>query len=433
MFQKLGYHISGKLAMPLTRLLVPDDPLNPDNTTWTSIVKAEAIWEALLHHGQQHFSQADQTPFIAGPISAYIGPFEFNEYLKQILQGTFNIDSIMEDIEVRDIVKAMCYDNPDSPLKFNCSLSIDDLKTGFINAKESTASSPTRMHYGIWKSLLHDDELFLPYAMMIQFAFRWGAPPKQWSFLVQPLIEKDAGNPKVIRLRRISLVDSTMNMGFHIIYRHQMMKAAEHNNSLAAHQYGHSGHMAIGAVLMKCLSYDMAQLLQAILLTFNCDTMACYNQMVPSMCISLATREGVDKEPNNAHLELAQNMEYHMKSAFGVLPQSFKNSAFLTLLNMWQGSAAVSALWGLVSSLLFHVLQQHYQPTQFQSPDPDIFTERHGKAFVDDTTLWMISMQATLPIICQEMQIKAQDWERNLKSASGMAYNGNGPRPAAQS
>jgi hypothetical protein len=132
--------------------------------------------------------------------------------------------------------------------------------------------------------------------------------------------------------------------------------------------------------------------------------------MVPSLCISLAIREGVDKETNNAHLELACNMEYHMKSAFGVSPHSFKNSASLSLLSMWQGSAAVGALWGLVSSLLFCVLQQHYQLTCFQSLDPDIFTKQHGEAFVDNTTLWMLSMQATLPIVCQEMQIKAQDW-----------------------
>jgi hypothetical protein len=116
--------------------------------------------------------------------------------------------------------------------------------------------------------------------------------------------------------------------------------------------------MAIRAVLLKRLSYDMARLLRAVLLTFDCDAMACYDRMVPSLCISLATCEGVEEEPNNAHLELAVNMEYHMKSAFGVSPQSFKNSAFLTLLGMWQGSAAVGALWGLVSSLLFRVLQK---------------------------------------------------------------------------
>jgi hypothetical protein len=132
----------------------------------------------------------------------------------------------------------MQYDNPANPPQFNCHLSIKDLKTGFKNAKESTASSPTGMHYGIWKSLLHDEDLFQPYAMMIQFAFWWGTPPKQWASLVQPLIEKDVGDPKVTRLQRISLVNSAMNMGFHIIYGHQMMKAAERNNSLVAHQYG---------------------------------------------------------------------------------------------------------------------------------------------------------------------------------------------------
>jgi hypothetical protein len=81
------------------------------------------------------------------------------------------------------------------------------------------------------------------------------------------------------------------------------------------------------------------------------------------------------------------------------------------MLGMWQGSAAVRALWGLVLSMLFKILQQWYQPTWFPSPDPNIYTEWHGEAFIDDTTLWMILMQQALPIVLEEMQKKAQDWE----------------------
>jgi len=106
-FRKLGYHIGGKVYNPLTRVLVPDDPTNIQNTSWTAIVEAEGIWEALLQHGKEHFTQANDTPFVAGPIADYIGPFEFNECSKQILAGTFDVERIVDDIEVRDIVKAM--------------------------------------------------------------------------------------------------------------------------------------------------------------------------------------------------------------------------------------------------------------------------------------------------------------------------------------
>jgi hypothetical protein len=33
-----------------------------ENTTWKAHVHAEAIWEALLSHGREHFSQVSNTP-----------------------------------------------------------------------------------------------------------------------------------------------------------------------------------------------------------------------------------------------------------------------------------------------------------------------------------------------------------------------------------
>ena len=42
-YKKLGYHVSRKYYDPLKCLLIPDDPTDPDNTTWTALLKAEAI------------------------------------------------------------------------------------------------------------------------------------------------------------------------------------------------------------------------------------------------------------------------------------------------------------------------------------------------------------------------------------------------------
>ena len=108
-FRKLGYHVSGKTYAPLKKLLSPDNPTNLDNTMWTGILEAEAIWEALLEQGWMHFSQAKDTSFALGPIANKIGPFKFNEYSKQIVKGTFKIESLTNSVEVIDIVEAMSY------------------------------------------------------------------------------------------------------------------------------------------------------------------------------------------------------------------------------------------------------------------------------------------------------------------------------------
>jgi hypothetical protein len=108
-----------------------------ENTTWTAIIKCQAIFEALIKNGEAHFSQASHTPFASGPVADILGPFEFNKVSQQILHGKFDIDSISNDM-------------------------IDKLKQGFLYIKERTSSNPEGLHHGIWKSLIKDDDAFEP-------------------------------------------------------------------------------------------------------------------------------------------------------------------------------------------------------------------------------------------------------------------------------
>jgi hypothetical protein len=81
-FRLLRSWIKGPTNGSLDKLWMPTDPLDLQNTSWMAIVEKQAIFEALLQNGREHFSQATDTPFVSGPISKHIGPFEFNECSK---------------------------------------------------------------------------------------------------------------------------------------------------------------------------------------------------------------------------------------------------------------------------------------------------------------------------------------------------------------
>jgi hypothetical protein len=195
---------------------VSNGPQDIDNTTWKSHVEAEAIWEVLITHGKEHFSQASDTPFASGPIAEHLGPHKWNKVSQQILEGTFDIDSITDDLDVRDVIKAMSHHNPTNPSNSNSRLTIEKLKEGFSYVKESTSFNPEGLHHGHWKSLIQDDDIFEPFALMIMFAFRWGEPPAVWSNSLQICLLKDDLNTptKITRIRWIQLVCSGLNMGF---------------------------------------------------------------------------------------------------------------------------------------------------------------------------------------------------------------------------
>lgn len=99
-FPLLRRWIQGPQTGSIDELWTPDNPFDMKNTSWTAIVERQAIFEALITNGEQHFSQSSSTPFVSGPVANLLGPFEFNEYSQQILRGEFDIDLISDDIQL---------------------------------------------------------------------------------------------------------------------------------------------------------------------------------------------------------------------------------------------------------------------------------------------------------------------------------------------
>jgi hypothetical protein len=190
-FLLLRHWINGAQTGLIDKLWTPDNPLNIENTTWTVIVKRQAIFEALIKNGEEHFSQASHTPFASSPVADVLGPYKFNKVSQQILRGEFDIDSITEDIQLHSIMKAMSHSNPINPIEADSKLTIKKLKQGFSYIKESTSSNPEGLHHGIWKILIKDKIAFELYALMIMFAFKYGEPPDVWTNSHQSILGKD--------------------------------------------------------------------------------------------------------------------------------------------------------------------------------------------------------------------------------------------------
>lgn len=252
-FRLLRYWVGGKSYEPMDEILVPDDPGDIDNYSWTSLVEATAIWEALQTNAVKHFTQASDTPFVTGPISERIGPFEYNETSESILNGTYPIEEITNNLEVIDLVKVMSRPNSAVPVEDQGSLSLEQLRKGFLSLKEGTSSSPEGLHHGHWKTLAADEEAFKPFGYMIMFASRWTEIPTAWQTAVQVILGKDPGeHTKMTRIRRIQLVSAAMNMGFRMIWGHEMMKTARRLGLLSEVQFGAiNGRMCISAVLLS--------------------------------------------------------------------------------------------------------------------------------------------------------------------------------------
>jgi hypothetical protein len=154
----------------------------------------------------------------------------------------------------------MSHHDPPNTLTPDSQLTIEKLRDGFKQVKESTSSNPEGLHHGHWKSLIYDDKAFEPFALMIMFAFRWGKPPKVWANSLQICLPKDEPNMpiRINLIRHIQLVCAALNMGFRIIWGHKMMQRAIKAGHVSDYRFGgRSGYMYISAILLKRLSYNI--------------------------------------------------------------------------------------------------------------------------------------------------------------------------------
>ena len=169
----------------MDRLLIPDDPLDIPNTTWSTVIEAQALFKALTDDGQKHFHQAADTPFVSGPIAEILGPFADNGYSNAILNGTFDLSTLDEMVEVHDIIKGMRYPHPTAPTP---PIDIMILDEQFCDAmkhtRERTSSSPSGQHYGHYGTLLRDPNLLASNSSLANFCFHWGVTLQWWEKVI---------------------------------------------------------------------------------------------------------------------------------------------------------------------------------------------------------------------------------------------------------
>jgi hypothetical protein len=136
----------------------------------------------------------------------------------------------------------------------------------------------------------------------------------------------------------------------------------------------------------------------------------------------VSAQAGVNENAIKLKLTALQRMKYYVKTAYGTSSEYFCNTILRNVLGMLQGSTEVCPIWSLNSSIQLDVLDHEHPPAKFPSPQPTVYTERNGEAFVDDTTLWDTDKEATLKEMAARMQSKAQSCKR-LCHALGGALN----------
>jgi hypothetical protein len=146
-FQHLRW-LSAKIPPPPLSFLVKDI-----KSTTQSIVGADEIDQELFYRNIQHFSQADLTPFAKGELRGLFGNFGTNSFSSAVLNGE-TIPAILTDSDAKRIFFETLQQPTGAP-EISGRITGQELQDGYKVWNERTSTSPSGLHLGHDKTLLH--------------------------------------------------------------------------------------------------------------------------------------------------------------------------------------------------------------------------------------------------------------------------------------
>jgi len=161
------------------------------------------------------------------------------------------------------------------------------------------------------------------------------------------MLEKDAGNPCIHRLRIIHLFEADFNLYMKMQWRKQLVRRASKHMLLNAGRFGSvPNRTSLEPILLTQLTNDNCRILRRNLARFDNDASACFDRIiVPLAMLAARPRCGMSEEAVRIHAETLEQMRYTVKTQHGVSDNSYGGTVDEPLFGTGQGSGASPAAW----------------------------------------------------------------------------------------
>jgi hypothetical protein len=430
----------------LTHIDVPaasDSSLTIDPKTWKgpwrSVTDPEEIVHYICRMNTAQYHQAVTTPFGSGYLADTIGFNIDKPGAADILNGTFEISPsanlLPETKRILKFLQEPCHSTPDLPSE----ITPEEFKSTYKIVKERTSSSVSGRHVGHYKAAAQDLTITIVHATMMSLPFLVGFSPTRWRKVVDVMLEKEPGNPKLHRLRIIALIESDYNQSQRILVARRLSHRMEDLGIIPEMQYGsRPGKLCVSPVLNKQLTHDVIRQTKHTAAIIENDAVGCYDRLVNPLVLLAMRRMGVPETSARSIAQTWSGTTHSIKTQYGLSSATYQNTSTTPLFGPGQGSTTGPTLWQITFVLLEDsALGQEddndvIQLMHLESANGDLQLDNPGEAFVDDSNLGSTS---SLPIVphhgapvdqllhCKSaitnLHHLAQRWERALFSTGG--------------
>ena len=266
-------------------------------------------------------------------------------------------------------------------------------------------------------------ELLKVHLGLLNYALRTGYSFSRWKTIVNSMIEKDPGNPRIHRLRVIHLYEADYNLILGVKWR-QLMHHATQNKLLNESQYGAvAGKSALEPVFIEELELEICRASRKPLGKNDFDATACYDRIIAGLAHLVSRKYGMNKTICIVAGTTLAEAKYHLKTQMGMSDECYKHCKFHPIYGTGQGSGNSPVLWLVVSSVLFDIHKQKANGAIFETMDGLESIILYMIGFVDDsngqTNFFCAQEPPSDEEMIEAMRHDAQTWNDLLWCSGG--------------
>ena len=346
-----------------------------------------------------------------------------NRIAEQIIRGTYNIPHDLDPATtslltaIGKLGNAVLLDGPPE----DAVITQEDCRVFWKRIKENTSSSPSGLHHGHWKAIIHDPDMTQLTADHMNLIILSGTAPARWGVALQVLLEKVAGNCSVSQLRSIQLYEADYNWLNKLVFHDRAMEALRRSGFLPEEHFSQKESLAEDACFDKILTFDLSRQSRCPLSVTSVDAAQCYDRVNHIIMGLVWMALGVSHSAISIILDCLSNMSIYTRTGFGDSSQSFGGRLQeIPFCGLGQGSKAAPASWIQLSSVIIHAFKQQAHGAIFRDPVTGDVSRSIGCVYVDDTDLYTAGPDLpSVESVATTTQHDVPIWSQSLDATGG--------------